>query len=136
MTTTRSLGVSIITAALSVALTILGMTFGTAATYAKGPNDPATECLIAVSAGGSFVDLQCKDGDACDADGQTGNGSCEITVKACTDVEASGCTRKALKSATVNPKKLGIAITPSGTTSTCGSGSVVLKLRGAKKDKP
>lgn len=103
------------------------------ATRASGPNDPATECLIEVTAGGSTTpSLECTDGDACDADGAT-NGSCTIAVEACTNVATASCAAQALKSAKVSGKQVHITLAPNGTASVCGTASVLLKLGGSKK---
>lgn len=146
MSMKRSLAPAFTAALTLVVVAILSMTLGTYASYAKGPNDPATECLIDLQ-GSPDAFLKeitlsktdtCKDGDACDADGKT-DGSCTFKVRACVNVAGvSGCTPAALKSAKVNPKKLGISVTPNASTQVCGSyANIVVKLKGkAGKFKP
>jgi hypothetical protein len=136
MKPTPTLTTAFANATTSALVVVASLLLAPQATYAKGPNDPATECLITVSAGGSAANLQCKDGDACDTDGQTGNGSCAIDVTACVNTAATGCVAQELKSATVNPKKLGLVLTPNGTALVCESATAILPLRGPKKDKP
>ena len=114
---------------------------GSHATFAKA-NDPTTECLIQLQGADEAVlgsTLACKDGDACDSDGAT-NGSCTVKVRACVNFPTASCPAQALKSAKVNPKKVGISVTPNGTSSVCGAftNSLVLKLqkKGQKPSKP
>jgi hypothetical protein len=122
-----------------VVVAIFSITLGSYASFARGPNDPATECLIALktSDGSSPTTITCKDSDACDADG-TKNGECKIKIQACVNFPSGSCTAQALKPVKVNPKKAGISVTASGTSSVCGAftDTLILKLKGKKKDKP
>jgi hypothetical protein len=111
------------------------------ATFARGPNDPATECLIQLQGNDESPlsgNVTCTDGAECDSDGAT-NGECQIGVRACVNVPGvSGCTPQALKSAKVTPRSLGINVTASGSSSACGAFSDVglkLKKKGTKPSK-
>ena len=141
MRKTRSL-TPVLAAALILTVAGILTAVGPYATFAKGPNDPATECLIQLQSDDATAaarrekginitgTVTCVDGAACDADGAT-NGSCTIAGRACVNVPGvTGCTAQTLKQAKVNPKKLGISVTPSGTSSVCGAFTdVVLKLK-------
>jgi len=122
-----------VTAALAlVVVAIVSISLGSYSSYAKGPNDPTTECLIDLRDANGPVGstITCKDGDACDADGAT-NGSCTIALEACVNFPTATCAAQALKSAKVTPKSAKITVTPNGTSSVCGAftQSLVLKLK-------
>ncbi len=122
-----------LTAALALVVVATLVTIGSLASFAKGPNDPATECLISLEtpAGPADAAISCTDGDSCDADGKT-DGSCKIRLRACVNFPSGTCTAQSLKSAKVTPASAGISVTPNGTSSVCGAftDSIVLKLKG------
>lgn len=86
----------------------------------------------------SGIKVDCKDGDACDADG-TANGSCTFNVRACAFETLPGCTPQAVTGYSGNwVKKFGYSTpAPGVTTPTCGDpAQVVVPLKGKKKNKP
>jgi hypothetical protein len=124
-----------VTAALAlVVVAVFSITLGSYSSLAKGPNDPATECLINLQTadGPAASTITCKDGDACDADGAT-NGSCTFALQACVNFPTSGCTAQTLKFAKVTPKSAGISVTSNGTSSVCGAFTQNLVLNLKKK---
>src|SRR5258707_4027250 len=107
MSKTRSLTPAFTAALVLVIVGILTM-IGSHATFAKA-NDPTTECLIELQGADEAVlgsTLACTDGAACDSDGAT-NGSCTVKVRACVNFPTTTCPAQGLKSAKVNPKKVG-----------------------------
>jgi len=91
------------TAALVLSIVGILTMIGSHATFAKGPNDPATECLIQLQGSDNAVlgtSLACKDGDPCDS-GPAGDDRCDIRIAACVnqaDPALPACTAPAFLS--------------------------------------
>lgn len=121
---------------IAAMLALAALSVGSYVTFARGPNDPATECLIRLrgNIGGSpeaAFPSSCNDGDACDSDGAT-NGSCTFALEGCVNVAGdASCTPQAIKGKpSVTPKSVGISLAANGTSQVCDTGSLTLKLKG------
>ena len=98
-----------------------------------GGGPAETDCQAewdGVSATSGAVDVECADGDACDADGAA-DGRCTFGLRICVlQADVEGCTPRALSSVAVKPRGLGLVGPSDLSAPGCGPQSaVVVPLR-------